>query len=232
MTTKLIESLNYEKLDVFRAGKKVFTVPVPEDYIQLLGVSGDLDKPAEEAKGALYVGTGNCCFGYVYQLDLAETPRLSRIMSPDLIVMDMYPVSTSYEKTDFGNEWSLLVAGYGCAGAGVRLLGVYYRKQIDILSTKEYNSLMPGGEHSSPRFRLDPERRTIMLDLCKAGYRLKPGKQRPAGMPSILVSGDTHEFYRSSDCYASIDIGERLEKYGLDREKLFDKVERFTTVRK
>lgn len=225
MTTRtMAERLNFEGDKVFLNGEVIFSIPVRHETKDTVTVVGFWE-PKDGHFPAIYVGSGTCCHGHLYELEKhkAEDPYvLSQIIAVDTNLMDILPASVNYKKAGFPNSNGVLVVGHGCAGAGVRLVGTYYPRFVDVVSAEQYFSQISRGQHTSPVFRVD--KATIHLDIRRAGWRVKAGMRRDPALPSILADARTEEFYVSSDLWGTMDLTPRLEEVGVDVSKTIELV--------
>lgn len=235
----LTERLNFKGDDVFLDGNKIFSVPhrPTESEINLLGVPS--------GGRIIYVGSGKCCFGPITILmdNASENGdpsnfQLDQLRIPDFNVYDIIPVSVDHKKTIFANEGAILTTGYGCAGAGVRLIDTYHPKTIEVFSEEEFQKLWNKDVQSwmMPHLRVDEHKRTISLDLLKAGYRLKPGRSVDPKLPrmadgTLCLIDDAFENYVSQDIWASKDLTSVLSEIGVDIEKTIEANNGYVRIR-
>lgn len=222
-------ALSFQNGVVYLNGQTIFTVPVKRATMNTVTVLG-YNEFDGELGDQLLVGTGTCCHGHLYKLQKSEGEYpLSQVIAVDTNVMDILPVSVDYKKTGFANESAVLVVGYGCAGAGVRLLGTSYPRMIDVITSEQLMANIPNGQHAAPIFRADKNSGTIHLDIRRAGFQQKPGTKREAGLPSILVDKN-EEFRVSVDVWTSMNITKRLEEVGVDIGKTIELVSTYRRI--
>ena len=226
ISSETTRKLNFKGKELFLDGKPILVVPGDNDTVTRINQAGVLGR-------TIFVGTGSCCFGYALKLvDYQHKPHaLESIFTPDLNVHEMLPVSVDYEKAKFPNDGGLLVAGYGCAGSGVRLLSTYSPKSVDVVTTEEFSKMM-GRDHCKPFLRVDAEAGKISLDLLKAGYRVKAGMQRDPKMPSILVDTSVEEWHVSQNRMASKDLTPILTNLGVNIEETIALCKDYTRIEK
>ncbi len=235
MTQKsLLERLNFQGEDVYLDDKVVFSVPHINTVsgINMLGVSEE----SSPHGGRIYVGSGKCCYGIISVLDHIPNPEdkeaynfcLKAIMPPDFNVYDIIPaVATG----GFDNSDTMLTTGYGCAGAGVRLMGISSPKTIEVISKDEFNEIWGSRQVSMhPRLTIHQQSSTISLDYLRAGYRLKPGRSRNPRLPTLLID-DSYEPFVSQDVFVSRDLTPVLRDIGVDIEKTIERNKDYTRIR-
>jgi len=202
---------------LFLDGELIFTVPVEESTSSRINLAGYWE-PAQDIFSTIYVGSGSCCHGHLYEL---IKPRdgayiLGGINSVDTNVWDILPVSVDCDRAGFPTPRGVLVVGHGCAGSGVRLISTYYPQSVDVVPAEQYRSQFPPQELASPIFRVDHTLESIYLDFRRAGWRVKPGKRRNPALPSIVADSEAEEYFISSDLWSSLNITSRLEEVGVD----------------
>lgn len=205
-------------------GKKVFQIPIK-------GGGSDMVHAGSAALvdgKTLFVGGCGCCHGHLYKLEREtedEDFNLTEIVSLDTNPTVVLPVSG--DKLD--PDSTVIIAGHGCSGAGVRLVNTRSGNPVEVVSTEEYNDQTPLGESSSPAFRVDPAG-SIFLDFRRSGWRAKAGMKRSPSLPSILVDSRNEEYFVSSDVRASIDLTPRLRELGVDISKTIERLAGYTIV--
>jgi hypothetical protein len=166
-STPLADRLSFGNGEIFIDNDLAFRVPGGEKQTNLLLVRHHEDSWLGPGSATVYVGTGGCCHGHVYELHYRKGEKVlecSQIVAADTCVRDMLPVVVDYEKTGFPNDHSgVLVTGIGCAGAGVRLLDMSYSGRIDVITSKEYYNLKRGNVTPLPRFNIKGGK--ILLEL-------------------------------------------------------------------
>jgi hypothetical protein len=228
MTKTMAEGLNFKGDKVFLDGETIFVIPVRHATMDTVTVVGFWERSKDDPSPTIYVGSGTCCHGHLYELEKhgENVPYvLDQVIAVGTNLMDILPAVVNYEKAGFPNGNGVLVVGYGCAGAGVRLISTYYPRCVDVVSTEQFRSQIQHGQHTSPVFRVDKSTGTIHLDFRWAGWRVKAGMYRDPALPSILADSQTEEFYVSSaDLLATIDLSPRLEEVGVDVRKTIELV--------
>jgi len=148
--------LNFDRNKVYLDDKEILALPT-KGVITHLTVTRDNERNA----GKILVGKSFCCHGpvagLVYQ-EWREEPgvEVAYVTTPDLNVEDTLPLSLLSSADPF------LVAGMGCAGAGIRLINGQSLKMEDIVSTDEYHNLRDGRQLGA-KFKIDQNR--ILLNL-------------------------------------------------------------------
>jgi hypothetical protein len=171
MNTKTIETsafagnLIVTGSDLFLGGRKIFTVPVQHHTMSEIRVAGLVEWEREGVlRGTvseLFLGTGTCCHGHLYKLDNQGKGGLvlKQIITIDTNVMDILPIIRE-------NAISVLVVGYGCAGAGVRLVDMMSPRTVDIMPQAEFRAqFMPHGHFTKPTFRFDGKSIDLNVEL-------------------------------------------------------------------
>lgn len=182
--------MSFQGKDVYIDGVKVFTVPFERTQagINFLGFS------RKEKK--IYVGSGQCCYGPISILMYSDREggtkpevQVDTLRIPDLNVYDIIPINDTY----------ILATGYGCAGAGVRLVDTYYPTITEIVSTDEYYELEKRirtrtglavswdpryGDSFRPRLSIDDLTVTVSLEVGTS--TISPRQQESKDLNPIL----------------------------------------------
>lgn len=204
----LIERLSFSGPFLDLEGHTIFATPDTHSGTRGINVIG-----VDETNGFIDIGTGECCYGYVHRLieyKKNEGFKLDNIRHIDFDVHDLLSVVDSKTSTDLPNQQSILAVGHGCAGAGVRLIGMYYPISKEVLTAKEYYNLKPeGSERVQPRFSISEGR--IHLDIT--GIARGFGPERDPNKPNML-----HDLSDSiySVNFNTFDLTERLADLGVD----------------
>ncbi len=148
--TPLSDRITFDNDRVFLDGKEEFKLIIPEK-IKAIGIMNS------DNGGAINIGTTNCCHGSFYRLILNENKLKLSYMTPvDTNVMDILPLIRNA-------GYGVLVCGIGCSGNGVRLLDLDNGKNIDIITTEQYQELTQNC-NGYPRLSIDGNE--IWLGLC------------------------------------------------------------------
>lgn len=221
----LLNKLNFEGEDIYLDGKIIFSVP----HIKCASRINVLGIPQNGKR--IYFGTGECCYGFQGVLEKTEKGeddfRLESLVTANFNVFDIIPVIVDYKKTGFGNGDAVLTTGYGCAGAGVKLTGVYYPDVIEVVSRDEFRKIEGIAEFTLPILNVNQQNGTISLDFYRTGYRLKPGRSVDPRLPrtpdgTLCLIDDAFEHYVSQDIIASKDLTSHLKELGLDIENTME----------
>jgi len=192
---KILDKLNFEGNDVVLDGKVVYSVPnrPTKSEINLLGVTQD--------ENTIYVGSGQCCYGPITILKVTKDDgKISKIYLdafrlPDFNTYDIIPVEVDYDKMEFSNSDAILCTGFGCAGAGVRLISESSPKTIDVVSEEEFDKMRKDiiemkryNNFVLPRLNVNEEEGTISLDLKSSGTYMKKSKDLTSRLNELGVN--------------------------------------------
>lgn len=237
---KLVDKLSFENTKVFLDGDAIFTVPGRERSLErginLLGV--------DERSSTIYVGTGKCCYGYVFKLEdssrfkgnydpTRDVPNyeLASIRAVDFNVYDILPIKLDPNEDIVFNGNAFIVSGYGCAGSGVRMVSDSYPVTKEIVSGEEFADAVNGCGVNIYRDRLRSSQGRIYFDLLRGGVRPKPGMKRNPSLPSILMDASVEEVYTTDDIFHSIDITDKIAEFKVDFPRTFDAINHFWRVK-
>ncbi len=206
----LIERLSFtaSQPELYLDGKLIFTTPKTHfttDGINVIGV--------DETRGIIDIGTGQCCHGYFYRLQWSKENsqfNLELIRHIDLNVYDLLHAKPAKITTDVPTKQAVLATGYGCAGEGVRLIGLYDPIVTDILP--DFHGLWDRNEWGriSPRFRVSEGR--IYLDIH--GIDRMFSSARNPNKPAELHDASDKTY--TAGVSNSFDLTERLANAGVD----------------
>lgn len=227
---KNLPAIRFQGKDVYLDQKLAFSVPGANTTKTHINVIGAIFDPSSYGIKDMYIGTGSCCHGHLLHTRMENGElELSQILTPDFNVYDILPLVTSdCKKAGLGNNnEGLLAVGYGCSGAGAKIIGEYCCKMTEIVGEGELRSLM-GDNPCDPTFVIDLGKDSIRLDLFKIGLRAKPGRTREPGLPSILMNPANEEFYRTEEIVNSLDLKSRLESKGVDFKNTFRRLEDYS----
>ncbi len=225
----LLSRLNFQKQDVYLDGRVIFSAPqiTTAGDIQVLGVPQNGQR--------IYAGTGSCCYGYMAVLERIKEDeddfRLEALVPTTFNVFDIIPVSVDYVKTGFGNNDAVLVTGYGCAGAGVKLIGVSHPNMIEVIPRNEFKEIEGTTKFTAPRLNVRQQDGAISLDFFRVGDRLKPGRTRTPNLPEILID-QNYESYVSQDVIASKDLTQILRDSGVNIKETVERNKDYTRMRR
>lgn len=210
----LIERLSFteHQPELYLDGKLLFTTPETHSGTRGINVLG-----VDETNDYIDIGTGECCYGYIHRLTRYEKDRpfsLDIIRPVDFNIYDLLPVI--HARTDLPNQQSLLAVGHGCAGAGIRLIGMYTPSAREFLSASEYSLLKPkGSERVNPSFEISNGDIYLNLTGVARGF----GPERNPDKPNMLH--DLSDRIYSID-FKSIDLTQKLADLGIDIEKTLE----------
>jgi len=224
----LISRLNFIKGNVFLDRTLIFSVPemlYQRGDINVLGTkeySYKHENREEQKAIALDIGTGECCYGYLFRLQAVpvEQPKYGKIkpleFKLDFIrpaefnVYDLLPADLVKKESTFATPDLVIATGSGCEGSGVRLIGTHHpRIRKDIFSDEEFEKIAKSGFVT--RLRISDDK--VFLDLVNI-YDLKRTEKE-------ILTDSAEERYRSpnpvgSNVYDSVDLTKRLEEAGVD----------------
>lgn len=257
-TKKLIERLDFDKSTLLLDGKQhpsaLALHSLPESRIKVVGVMtreenrGPFEKDENGGRmiiqygfDKIFIGTGSCCYGFLMDIsrghpsDHPWSPSVEwsrgRIMTADMCINDILPVEGDYKKNSIFGQGTVLIAGNGCAGAGVRLVHGGYPTYLDILSTKEFNLMVDN----------NPVRQSLSINPTTGAYefvvnewkrRPIPGKERDPMVPSFCLDTNAEETYLDKEPKVVVDITPRLLAVGLDLEKSHKIANSYNRIRK
>lgn len=185
---KLIQRLNFKGDDVLLDGEVVFSVP-HRDCVSEINILGVLER---KYRSDIYVGCGNCCHGPIMILsehsgeDEEPQIRFDDIRVPDFNVYDIIPARVDYHQAGFPNTQAILATGFGCSGAGVKLISAISPKDIEVVSEKELRQMMFKRRPVRPELRVNEEEGVIDLYFQGPGYMLFKDDGRRKDLTPIL----------------------------------------------
>ncbi len=210
----LIERLDFKGGELFLDGALIFTTPETHSGTRGIHVLG-----VDETNDFIDIGTGECCYGYIHRLTKYGKDKpfsLDNIRSVDLNVHDLLPVIDDHTRTDLPNQQSLLAVGHGCAGAGIRLIGMYAPSAREVLSASEYSQLKPeGSERVNPRFEISDGNINLNLTGIARGF----GPERDPNKPNMLHDLSDRVY---SIGFNSIDLTQKLADLRINIEKTLE----------
>lgn len=164
----------------------------------------------------LLIGTSACCHGRLYTYVAGMEQHLLRnILSVDLNIYDIRPAIPKGELIRTGE--AAIVAGYGCSGRGVRVMGLETPKNFEIMGDDEFARLM-GIQYVQPRIAIDPKSGKVQLELYRQRWVARQGRRRDQNLPGILVNAADEMLVTAEEPFRRVDITDRLhEVIDLDR---------------
>ncbi len=219
------KKFHYKDNVLFLNGKEIFRVPSPDHHISAVGYYCKESGFCGLTSCTMYVTSGCCCFGYVAVIWDGEKGYSVQYIRPvDLGIHDvmLLAMDKSAEKYNLNYE-SLMVCGYACHGSGVRLIPTKRPEMYTVFSTDEYENIS-NANWASPTFRIDKTKGRIWLDTRKMSWRTRPGQERDKDLPSVLVNTNNEELVCDSVILGSVDLTDRLYKYGVNIGETIERV--------
>ncbi len=219
-----IERIEIKDAELLLDGEPYFKSLNTMGDTRVIRVVGVLEKPNGATE--VHIGTGGCCFGYVINI-LQGSPEAIEFLTPvnynihDLMpIVFQKPADCKIPGEMTSND--VLTTGYGCHGAGVKLVSLHTPRIKEIVPGKEiYSYIKPSHIAVYPRFRTEKEK--IYLDFIAGNFTSK--RFVPSGTGHSIDLTDrlrTLELDTASDRAWKIDIGATIEavsKYQIKRNR-------------
>ncbi len=213
--SEVLGRVSINRGELYLDGCEVFRVPIGNEVERVINVAGVVR--CEEDGGkivAIYVGTGGCCHGHVYKLNVTTAGvEVDDIFSVDLCVQDLLVVGVDHGVAGVNCHDAVVVVGSGCCGSGVRLVSTYGMDVREVVSGDGQREIT-GANFNRPRFRIEGER--VFADYYPVGHRPRPGRTRDSKLPSLLVNTGDEEFYVAERAMGSIDVTAQLIALGAE----------------